>query len=193
MAYPHWTLFQVIDEDLHDFSRHVEFAEANFETYSIDLLRLYLSICSEVDVIAKLLCRRIGANLPDRPNMDHYRRTLKSHTPYANLSGLKITIRPMGREILPWEAWNRDQNPEWWTKHQGVKHERDQHFADADLKNVLDAAAGLLVFLTYWHQPELYTLRVSANFRVFEIEGIRAGVDLVGRFDLKDFGLGPTV
>ena len=59
MPYPHWTLFQVIDEDLYAFSRHVEFAEANFGTYSVDLLRLYLSICSEVDVIGKLLCQRI--------------------------------------------------------------------------------------------------------------------------------------
>jgi hypothetical protein len=28
-----------------------------------------------------------------------------------------------------------------------VKHERDRHFADANLENVLRAAAGLLVFL----------------------------------------------
>ena len=58
MAHPHWSLFKVIDEDLQAFSREVEFADANFSTYSVTLLRLYLSICSEVDVIAKLLCQR---------------------------------------------------------------------------------------------------------------------------------------
>jgi hypothetical protein len=41
-----------------NFSRHVEFAEANCQTYSIDLLRSYLSICSEIDVVAKMLCER---------------------------------------------------------------------------------------------------------------------------------------
>ena len=91
MTYPHWTLFEVVDEDLHAFSRHVEFAEANFGTYSVDLLRMYLSICSEVDVIGKLLCQRVGVTLPDRPNMDHYRRGLLPK--YPNLSGVKITIK----------------------------------------------------------------------------------------------------
>jgi hypothetical protein len=190
MTYPHWTLFEVIDEELYAFSRHVEFVDANFSTYSVTLVRLYLSICSEVDVIAKLLCQRIGATIPSRPDMDDYRQSLKSK--YPNLSELKITIRPMAREIHPWEAWHQNQNPDWWRKYQLVKHQRDKYFADANLKNVLHAAAGLLVFLTYWHQPELYKLKISAAFHVFDIDGIRAGRDWVGRFYLKDFGEGPT-
>jgi hypothetical protein len=56
MSYPHWSLFEVIDEELHSFSRHVEFAEGNLATYGVTLLRLYLSIGSETDVVAKLLC-----------------------------------------------------------------------------------------------------------------------------------------
>jgi hypothetical protein len=59
MANPHWSLFEVIDEDLHAFSREVEFSAANFSTYSVTLVRLYLSICSEVDVIAKLRRRHL--------------------------------------------------------------------------------------------------------------------------------------
>jgi hypothetical protein len=86
--------------DLSLFPPHVEFAEANFETYSVDLLRLYLSICSEIDVIGKLLCQRVEAPLPDRPNMDHYRRGLQPK--YPKLSEVKITISPMAHEILPW-------------------------------------------------------------------------------------------
>jgi hypothetical protein len=111
---------------------------------------------------------------------------------YPNLSGLKITIRPLALSVVPWDAWNQDANPEWWKKHQFVKHQRDQYFPDANLKNVLDSATGLLAFHTYWHQPEIYNLAISAPFRVFEIEGIRAGIDWVGKFDLKDFPEGPT-
>jgi hypothetical protein len=131
MTYPHWSLFQVIDEDLHAFSRHVEFAEANYSVYSVDLLRLYLSICSEVDVIGKLLCTRIGATLRERPDMVDYRKHLKRA--YPNLSGLKITIRPLALSVVPWDAWNQDANPEWWKKHQFVKHQRDQYFPDAPI------------------------------------------------------------
>jgi len=188
MAHPHWSLFKVIDEDLQAFSREVEFADANFSTYSVTLLRLYLSICSEVDVIAKLLCQREQLSLPSE-NMDGYRKALVPRFP--NLSTLTITIRPMARPVLPWDTWNQNQNPDRWRKHQLVKHHRDQYFADANLKNVLYAAAGLLVFLTYWHQPELWKLEVNSTFHVFEIEGIIGSLNWIGNYELKDFGKRP--
>jgi len=183
---PTLVLFEIIDEDLHAFSRQVEFADANFSTYSVTLLRLYLFICSEIDVVAKLLCQRIGTTFANRPNMDDYRQSLKAQ--YPNLSGLKITIRPMALAIFPWQAWDQNKNPDWWQKHQGVKHQRDQHFADANLENVPHAAAGLLVFLVYWHKPELWTHKVNPTFQIFEIEGVGRGIDLVPTYELKDFG-----
>ena len=78
-------------------------------------------------------------------------------------------------------------NPDWWQKHQLVKHQRDQHFAAANLGNVLHAAAGLLVFLTYWHQPELWRLRVNPTFHVFEIEGVGRRIEWAPSYKLKDF------
>jgi hypothetical protein len=182
----HWTLFEVIDEDLQAFSRQVEFAPANFPTYSVTLLRLYLSICSEIDVVAKLLCQRVGAALPDRPNMDHYRQALKVQ--YPNLSTLKITVRPMAYEILPWQAWEQDKTPDWWQKHQLVKHQRHQNFSDANLGNVLHAAAGLLVFLIYWHKADLWALKIMPALHTFDIEGIPRVGGFVGDYLLKDFG-----
>jgi len=176
---------EVIDEELHTFSRRVEFAEANFSTYSIDLLRLYLSICSEIDVAGKLLCQRIGAHLEERPTMDDYRRSLKSR--YPHLSSVKITLRPLAQEILPWETWNEDQNLDWWKKHQLVKHQRDQYFAEANRKNVLFAGGGLLVFLTYWHQPELWNYKVNPAFNIFEVEGLGRGIQFMPRYKLADF------
>src|SRR6476659_8836515 len=63
----HWTFFETIDEDLNQYSRYLEFHESNFSAFSINLARLYLSICSEVDVVAKLLCHRIGSTVPATP------------------------------------------------------------------------------------------------------------------------------
>jgi hypothetical protein len=186
MAYPHWTLFEVIDEDLRAFSRQVEFADPNFPTYSVTLLRLYLSICSEIDVVAKLLCQRIGATLSNRPNMDEYRQSLRAK--YPNLSGVKITVRPIAYEIVPWQVWEQNKNPDWWQKHQLIKHQRDQYFAAANLGNVLYAAAGLLVFLVYWHKPELWALKIMPVLQVFDIEGIPRVGGFIGDYQLKDFG-----
>jgi hypothetical protein len=52
--HPHWALFQTIDEDLHEYPRYLEFQEDNFRPYSVNLARLYLSIGSEIDIVAKL-------------------------------------------------------------------------------------------------------------------------------------------
>ena len=186
MTYPHWSLFEVIDEDLLRFSRQVEFAEANFTTYSVTFLRLYLSICSEIDVIGKLLCHRIGITLPDRPNMDDYRQNLKAQYPY--LWTLKITIRPMSYEVVPWQEWENNKNPDWWQKHQLVKHQRHQYFGDANLGNVLRAASGLLVFLVYWQKPELWASQITPALHVFDIEGIGRVGGFIPDYELKDFG-----
>jgi hypothetical protein len=35
MSYPHWTLFQVIEEDLYALSRQVEFAEAKRQSAAV--------------------------------------------------------------------------------------------------------------------------------------------------------------
>jgi hypothetical protein len=70
-----------------------------------------------------------------------------------------------------------------------VKHHRDQYFADANLGNVLHAAAGLVVFLVYWHMPELLQLKITPTLQVFDIEGIGRVGGFVTRYQLKDFGM----
>jgi hypothetical protein len=45
----------MIAEDLYAYSRYLEFNPKNYGAFSINLARLYLSICSEVDVLAKML------------------------------------------------------------------------------------------------------------------------------------------
>src|SRR5271166_1062392 len=151
MAHLHWSFFEMIDEELHTFSRQVEFAEANFPTYSVFLAGLYVSICSEIDVVAKLLCKRIKPDAKAE-NIRDYREIIPTH--YCFLPKLKITILPIRLELMPSEIW-RDKdikkNPDWWKSHQKVKHHRDEFFKEANLGNVLKSAAGLLVLLTYWN------------------------------------------
>jgi hypothetical protein len=131
MAHLHWSFFEMIDEELHSFSRRVEFAEANFPTYSVHLAGLYLSICSEIDVVAKLLCKRIkpdedSANIRD---IRDYRRIIPAH--HYFLPQLKITVLPIPLELTPWQVWQDTQgnaSPDWWASHQMVKHHRDENF-----------------------------------------------------------------
>jgi hypothetical protein len=58
-TFPHWQYFLAIESDLTVTSRYVEFNRANFATYTIEFARLLLTACAEVDVLAKLLCKRL--------------------------------------------------------------------------------------------------------------------------------------
>jgi len=53
---------------------------------------------------------------------------------------------------------------------------------------VLQSAAGLLVFLVYWHWPELRKHEVNPTFHFFEVEGVRRGIEWVPTYELKDLG-----
>jgi hypothetical protein len=170
MAHLHWSFFEMIDEELHSFSRKVEFAEANFPTYSVYLGGLYVSICSEIDVVAKLLCERLEPDTKAHKIRD-YHQLIPVH--YYFLPKLKITILPIPLDLMPWEIWeDKDikKNPDWWESHQKVKHHRDEFFKEANLGNVLKSAAGLLVLLVYWNYNELVQCELSPNLRVFEID-----------------------
>jgi len=56
--------------------------------------------------------------------------------------------------LRPWSNWTRDENPNplWWRSYNNVKHQRHEHFKDANLKNVLNAVGGLLVAVFYFYR-----------------------------------------
>ena len=53
----HWNYFLAIESDLGKVSRYIEFTQENFGVYSIELAHLLLTSASEVDVVAKGICR----------------------------------------------------------------------------------------------------------------------------------------
>jgi hypothetical protein len=59
MNFPHWEYLLAIDRDLDVTSRYIDFADANMGVYSTELTRMYLAVCSEIDVVAKQLTKKI--------------------------------------------------------------------------------------------------------------------------------------
>ena len=75
----HWNYYIALEQDLSKVSRFIEFSEANFETYSIELAHLLLAASSEVDVVLKSLCN-IKNNQKNHKNINHYAHTFKDVT-----------------------------------------------------------------------------------------------------------------
>jgi hypothetical protein len=192
MRYPHWQFFEALDDDLHSLSRTIEFDRDNFPTHSVQLARLYLAVCSEIDVVAKLLCARIDpSKKPD--TITEYRSLIVGR--YPHFSVLKIEMPAHALDFKPWSAWNSGTNPLWWGSYNKVKHERNTHYREANLGNVLESAAGLLVMLVYYHQPELYPVHppLQPLFKTLRIEAQYAGSGrLPFHYALPDFGKGAT-
>ena len=188
MRYPHWQFFESLDEELHSLSRIIDFDQANFSTYSVYLARLYLSVCSEIDVVAKLLCARIDRTKPQK-NICDYRSLIAPR--YPNFPQLRIEMPSHELDFQPWLSWSSDTTPDWWTAYNEVKHERSTYYAKANLGNVLKSTAGLLVMLVYLYQPELYSKNspIQPDFKIMRIERRYAGALTWGfSYSLPDFG-----
>lgn len=158
----HWKYFLSIDNDLKHLSRYIEFTYDNYCVYSIEIVRLYLSICSEIDSIMKQLCVNKCNSLYKRlckqkngyefGNMDIYRMFISECYPLFYTA--QVPVPEYQLSFKPWELYGIDKNPEWWKDHNHVKHERGKNYNLANLENVLNATAGLLVVLIYYFAGE---------------------------------------
>jgi hypothetical protein len=187
MRYSHWQFFESVDDELHSLSRIIEFERENFSTFSVSLSRLYLSVASEIDVVAKLLCARIAPT--EKPKrISEYRPLVMAEFP--NFAQLRIEMPSHELDFQPWLSWSSGTSPQWWMTYNDV-HERSKYYRDANLGNVLESTAGLLVLLVYFHQPELYSKNspIQPDFKMMRIDRRYAGALTWGfSYSLPDFG-----
>jgi len=62
----HWRQFLALEEELMQVARYIEFSEDNFNTYSIELASLLLGAGSEIDVVAKQICKKLKVLLKQK-------------------------------------------------------------------------------------------------------------------------------
>lgn len=154
----HWNYFLALESDTEHLSRYVEFTTKNFDTYSIEIAHLLLAASSEVDVVARQLCKCINSSsTADRIN--EYRNVIKPSIP--ELENSVVSIPRHGLELIPWKNWQNDQTPNWWSDHNMVKHYRSSHFEKANLTNVLNAMAGLFLLILYFYRDEIQVRRME--------------------------------
>lgn len=158
MRFPHWQHFLSLEKDFVETIEYVELDPENNSTFSVVYTKLLLSICSEIDVVAKLLCKSISTN-SSASNIDGYRSEITNI--YPNFHTVVSLIPRYGLQIKPWSSWSGDTNPRWWTEHNKVKHERSLHSALANQENVIEALCGLFTLLLYFHQSELYSAELE--------------------------------
>jgi len=73
-----WQYFVALEADFATCTRFVEVAPDNFATYSVEFAKILLAAGSEVDVVCRALCSRIGAQAD---NINDYREALVQQSP----------------------------------------------------------------------------------------------------------------
>ena len=137
-----WNYFLSIEQDLENLSRYVEFSQANFNTFSIELARILFASSAEVDVMLKELCELVEPGC-GAENIMQYMEVLGRNS--RCLYDIQVTIPRYGLQPTPWENWRNSDSPIWWRAYNKVKHHRNENFDKSNLKNVLNSVAGLFV------------------------------------------------
>jgi hypothetical protein len=171
----HWNYFLALESDLGKLARFVEPTEDNFRTFSLEIVRIFLAACYEIDVVAKQYCQLLE---PDKKaeNVMDYRDIITKHQPA--ISETKVQLPRFGIERKPWKEWSSDKQPRWWGDHNKVKHERADHFDKANLENVVDACGGLLIILLNYIQHGWPKARLEPIPTLFTFSRELAKVDL---------------
>lgn len=73
---------------------------------------------------------------------------------YPKLCKLKVNLQRFGLNISPWDNWQDNKTPNWWLGYNLVKHNRDEHYNLANLKNTIASLAGLFLAVLYFYKNE---------------------------------------
>lgn len=163
----HYNYFIALDADVENLSRFIEFNPKNYTAFSIEMAHLILAAASEVDVVAKLICKKVNPK-SKAENITQYKSIIKKAFP--QLCEIKVLMPRYSLTLEPWINWKSNKTPEWWYYYNKVKHERDKYFKQANLKNTLNAVAGLFITLLYFYKYEANNGMLIPTPRLFRIE-----------------------
>ena len=168
-----WNYYLSLKKELEVVSDYIEFEEANYQTYSIELAKLLMAASSRVDVVLKQLCNTLNPE-GKHENINNYRVTIKQYL-QADFLAEKVSISRHGLELDPWSNWrmHEERNPDWWNAYNDVKHQRNAEFPKATLKNALNAMSALLISILYlraveWIHPDLENISNAVSHAIDE-------------------------
>jgi hypothetical protein len=148
----HWNYLLAIESDLERLSRFVEFDERNFDCFSIEISRILLAAAAEVDVVCKQICRRLNPS-SSAGSINRYRDEILVAYPFV--PNFEVLVPRYGLKLKPWINWSDHSGvPAWWTAYNKIKHHRDTEYLRANLKNALNAVAGLFVVVLYLYKEK---------------------------------------
>ncbi len=163
----YWNYYIELEAQIIETKRFVEFDESNYKTFSVEYLKLYQAVCSEIDVVGKEIASAINQEF----KIDRYTNIQKwgyEIQQYFNNIDKTTVLFDDELQIIPFLNWkyeiniskNGKQNYkvfddkktiQWWKDYNKVKHQRiglvsgTKNFPLANQKNLIQSLAALFI------------------------------------------------
>lgn len=152
----HWDYMLLLEKDLIEILDYIDPCDENMAVFGPKILKLSLSIGSEVDVTLRdlLLAKDSQGEFAHKKRFDikDYRRFVQDTDLSLEFKDVVVGFNGMEFTYTPWEDWwsqsgghPTQSRPGWWDSYNHVKHRRTEQYGEANLGNVLKALAGLFV------------------------------------------------
>lgn len=154
----YWKNYIAIEKEFTKTLEYITLDSDNYETFSGAFIKLLLQIGSEIDLSAKLLCKQYNKHTKLEDINDYRFIIMGADKDFGNTK-VDILQHCNITSFKPWESWNNNKNPVWWTAYNMIKHRRMEigtiggikkdYYKFANLKNTLFALGGLYQLLIY--------------------------------------------
>lgn len=150
----YWEYFLELESEFLSTRKYVDFSEGNYSTYSIEFLKLFQAICSEIDVVGKMMASYYNPSFnPTGKDVTLYKWWYEIQDVYflseEEFTPMNPSIEPTRFKMTDYKClmldriwlnpWNlfrvekknktyyladASEEPQWWKDYNGVKHNR---------------------------------------------------------------------
>lgn len=142
----YWKYYKMIERNVIEIERYVKFIPSNFKTCSDEIIKYLQIICSEFEIICKLIC-----NISGKKRIDFYLSYFMENI--KDFESIKVKLYDI--ELKPFQIImigkeKQTKNLAWWKSYNNIKHNRFNNYTDGNLENLLNAIAALYYLEMYY-------------------------------------------
>ena len=187
----YWNYYVELEHKFINTQNYVTFHKRNYGTFSNEFVELLQIICSEIDVVGKIIAKECNSSFVINKKTNINKWGYEIQKVFPTIQNAKVIFRSE-YELTPWRNWfytiNRKKrivldesknakSPYWWKAYNKVKHERTSigacnlpNYMQANLKNVVSALSALYILeinmLDYYSKTKKVDYESSRLFKM---------------------------
>ncbi|MCC8088630.1 MAG: hypothetical protein LIO79_05125, partial [Rikenellaceae bacterium] len=167
----YWEYYLELEDEFLDTKRFVEFDRSNAKSYSIEYLKLYQAVCSEIDVVGKEIAVAVNPLFKIDKYTDIKKWGYEVQQQFPTLKETVVIFNDMD-SVQPFKDWeyekyttvdkngkkrtglrikDKKETITWWRNYNEIKHRRiglvegTKNFQLANQRNLIQALSALFI------------------------------------------------